>query len=275
LDLEYVMLLALAPAEDELTERFLAYARARGVRCARWPEDRDSIRACTKLDDNGAIEVSIYGDRAGTRVRAVLNRGVHLAVAPASEDDGFRHSETLAAWWSALAFFTGPVVNRPAHEGFTPNVDPVSLVRATRVVDMAPTHLVSRSMCGLEAPRVNVHRVRDARFLGTRADLSDASILDEEACALTGFDPERTRHIVVAGSRAFQIAGPGAPAECPSLLGPLVSEVRRRHATLSLLVVDHAEEKPRLVHATALPTAGQIRVMEAEIQRSLLEYLTS
>ena len=260
------MLLILAQAGDETADRLAAAARQAG---------RQALRLTHWHD----VEASVWADRdAAVRVelrpapRAVLNRGLPLNYG-ASEAEDFRNAEIVSTWWSALAAFPGPVVNRPTLAGFLPRLETVSLAAAVPGL-AAPGYIGPPGANIPAAPAVNVHRLRDGAYLGR---YEPALPLDEDELYLyTPFDPARVVRLLLAGEQVFDLdKGSGRPE--PGLaerVQPLVRELRRRQATFSRVVLGWSGEELHLLQATAFPGVHHYRHLENDVHRALLEYLT-
>ena len=199
------MLLVLAPMEDEVAVRFEHAARSHGVPVTRATMEAVSMRVA--LDSAGTAGVALACD--GEPVRGVLNRG--FAIDPAA---AFDDSERLAAWWSALACFDGPVVNRPSRVGFLPELDTLSLPAHVPGLALAPMSIGSAAPPEVVGRTINVHSARDGRFL-RRGGGEDCE--DDDLRSYTAFDPERTFRILVVGDRCFTI-GPPLPKAPVALL---------------------------------------------------------
>jgi hypothetical protein len=273
------MLLILGYRHDETAAAFSVDAWAAGVECMRMCDPAE-VEATVRAERDGSVKVELragssHGDPPSNgTVTAVLNRGLPLSWG-ADGDEGFRNSEVFAAWWTALAFFPGPVVNRPTLGGFSPYVDVLSLARAVENVS-------SRGFIGpsgdtySENGAVNIHRVRDGLHMGR---LADHPVLDDELYLFTPFDRRRVARLLLAGRRVFDLGNPSGTV-APGLAGrvqPLVRELLRREALFCSLVVEEAPEEDALylLQTSALPSVHQYRHIAAEVHRALLDYLSS
>src|SRR5438094_7598265 len=72
-----------------------------------------------------------------TLVTAILNRGISTSSGSTAEAQ-FRAAEGLASWWSVIACFPGPVVNRSSRQGFVPNVEVLSVAAAVPGLSLSP-----------------------------------------------------------------------------------------------------------------------------------------
>jgi hypothetical protein len=263
------MLLILAHPHDHTADRFAAFLRADRVPCLRlrsWREAEVTVHA----ERDGTTRVELLA--GGEPVSAVLNRGLPTDWS-VSKDEGFRAAELTAAWWTGLAFFPGPVINRPTAAGFTPHLDAGSLAAA--VPGLGRRAVVGLPGCEVpEAPAVNVHSLRDGRFLGKL--FPDLSLDDQEPCLFTPFDPDRTRRLLVAGERLFDLADNAGRVAPPlrARLEPLLAELRRREATFCRIVVEESDTGLNLLHASPFPAVDQYRRLEEAVHRALREFLS-
>jgi hypothetical protein len=270
-----VMLLVLAHENDETAKRFVAYAKASGVACV-MPLQVTGIDLCVTAERDRQVVVEICIGKERTPVHAVLNRGLPFPD-DSCTDVQFRVAETLAAWWSALACFAGPVVNRPSRLGFIPNLEAWSLVRSVSNIKLAPIYIATGHCIPLSEPCVNVHLLRDGRYLGKISKSSSVRLNKHDMHVFTGFDPTQTVQLLLAGNRIFNLTR-GPSCISPILedqLDYLIKYLRTNDATFSLLVLQQDADRLRLVHATSFPGVQQYQYMEADVHRALLEYLNS
>jgi len=254
------MLLVLAPPEDEVATRFERMVRSRGVGVARAAIGTVSMQV--ELTRSGTASVELRA--LGARVHGVLNRGLSI-----DSESQFEDSERLAAWWSALAYFPGPVVNRPSRLGFLPELDVLSLVERVPNLDLAPMHIGSKTPPSLTGSITNIHSARDGRFLG-RGNLHG----EEELCLFTGFDPERTCRILWAGDKSFATdIKPSASIGAAGVIKALGKELRSLSATFSLVVLQVSSSSIELVHATPVPNLSNFMELEEDVYEALLNHL--
>ena len=251
------MLLVLAPPKDEVAARFERLVQSRGIAVERATAETVSLNV--GLDRSGSATVELRA--SGAPVHAVLNRG--LDIDPATQ---FQDSEWLAAWWAALAYFPGPVVNRPSQAGFLPELDVLSLVERVPSLNLAPMHIGSRAPPSLAGRVVNVHSARDGHFIG-RDDASG----DEELLQYTEFDPERTCRIILAGDKC--LATGFTPPAASGAIKMLENELRARGATFSCVVLQVNSSSVELLHATSVPSTPHYLEIENDVHEALLEYL--
>jgi hypothetical protein len=264
------MLLVLASPADLAADRLAASARAAGVDCAR-PLDWRDVHMSVHAERDCTLQVDIRVGAEAVPATAVFSRGLALSWST-DQTDRFRYSEVMSTWWTALATFTGPVINRPSRAGYTPILDLASL--AVSVPGLGSRSFIAPPRADLvSGPEMNVHRLRDGLFIGRFAE---TPVLDEdELYVYTPFDPTRVVRLLVAGRRAFDLSKPDGrlDGELAQRLGPLVRELRRQEATFSLALVELTDDRLYLLHATTYPPAHQYQHIEAAVHQALLEVL--
>jgi hypothetical protein len=114
-----VTLLVLASAQDLTMARFADFAGRSGVP-ALVTSAFDRITVSLRAERDRTHRVRILVD--GAEVCGVLNRGLGPmdGFGPSRE---FAASEAVSAWWSTLALWPGPVINRPTRHGFFPDFE--------------------------------------------------------------------------------------------------------------------------------------------------------
>jgi hypothetical protein len=98
---------------------------------------------------------------------------------------------------------------------------------------------------------------------------------EHEVHVFVPFDPSRTMHILLAGDRVFDLSNYSGRVK-PKLaqqLHPLISELQRRHATFSLVILEQGTDL-HILHADAFPGVHQYRHVEGHVHHALLKYLT-
>ncbi|NUP00983.1 MAG: hypothetical protein HOW71_24490 [Nonomuraea sp.] len=124
-------LLVPASAEDVTMARFAEFAGRSGVPTL-VTSAFDRVTVSVRAERDRTHDVRILVD--GAEVRGVLNRGPGPmdGFGPSRE---FAAAEAVSAWWSTLALWPGPVINRPARHGFFPEFEsrePSGSARARR-----------------------------------------------------------------------------------------------------------------------------------------------
>lgn len=267
------MLLVLGSLEDQTTKCFVHYARTQGVVCEvanNWREPILTVQA----DRRGSMTVSISAGNPQTRVSAVMNRGTGTPRSGNADVD-FLEAETLAAWWTALAAFPGPVINRPGKLGWMPAIEPTSLLRPP-----ITSFTLGGAIAATGIPKirwtlpVNVHRLRDGYYMGRLADC-EGTIDPTELHTFTPFSPDRTIHFLIAGRQVFDLSVPDGcvSQERAKQLAPLLYVLRARGASFSLLVVEPSEGKLFIRHSTAFPSIHQYSHIQSTVHQALLRYL--
>ncbi|MEY9834819.1 hypothetical protein [Streptacidiphilus sp. EB103A] len=267
-------ILVLAPPGDATALRFAEFAEARGNRVVVSDGRFDEVAVTVMADRNGAARVDLRV--AGEEVRGVFNRGIRppdiVGSDAAAGEAVFVHAESLAVWWSALALWHGPVVNRPSTQGFLPHFDPLE------ARDLPGVGLPSSSI-GVQPDRVpageriNVRRVRDGAFLGHGTDGTSRGV--DEILQFTHFHPERTRHILLAGDGEFDLSestGHLSSAD-GARLAPIVKRLRTAGVTFCLFVVQPEDEGIRLLDFSCHPMLHQFGRLKEQVFRSLLRSL--
>ncbi|MDN0198735.1 hypothetical protein [Streptomyces sp. S.PNR 29] len=234
--------------------------------------DEVAVTVTAGRDAACAVDLSV----AGERVRAVLHRG--LGPPEAADDDmvageaAFLQAEAQAVWWSALALWPGPVSNRASPDGFVPYIDPLAAARLPGVT-LPPSSIGGLLHTPRPGERRNVHRVRDGMFLGHGSAATSRG--EGEILRFTCFDPDRTRHVLLAGDDVFDLSEPtGALAAVHrARLAPMVDRLRSLGATFCLLVIQPEGEGFRLLDVSCHPVHHQFAPLRRQVFGSLLRWL--
>lgn len=256
------MLLILAPSHDETAEAFSAWLDANAEPHARTQSLAD-LRLRVLVNSDGAPSVDLAIRSTGEPVDAILNRGFFWS----SGGDEFEQSESLAAWWAALALFSGPVINRPSQAGLIPPSFEVNAQPAVerRIADRWP--VLPR---GLIAHR---HDLATHAFLG-RSPGEPSNAPFEQPELVTVFDPSALRHVLVVGRWMFDLTAPAAPIAVSSddpvaaALGLIDRPPIFAHAVLSTSAGDQ-----RIVQINYLPQLAYFGHFEAAVNDALLSEL--
>jgi hypothetical protein len=263
------MLLVLAPSADETAARILESAKVAGIEAIR-ESDIAAFRLSVRANPDLRTSVTITTRDTNVPITAVINRGIGLTERGAGE---FEAGEVCAGWWTALACFEGPVLNRPTRMGFLPDLQPGIFENAAGI---APTDI--RFVMGCyehRGPRAaNVHRLHDGLYLGRVG--TDPSILEfDDAVKITYFDPAATIHVIVAGDRLFDLT-------------ESKSELHHHHAAqlksfqewchtkgiyFAIIVLEPNGGYFRVLSGSVLPAFQQYRAVEKAVHSSLLEFL--
>jgi hypothetical protein len=254
------MLLILAPSEDEAAMRFERMVQSRGIGVTRATMDAVSVYVGLDRSGTASVELSVLG----VPVHGVLNRG--LAIDPATQ---FEDSERLAAWWSGLAYFPGPVVNRPSRLSFLPELDVLLLAERVPNLSLSPMHIGSIAPPSFVGRTTNVHSAHDGHFIGR-----DTTPAKKELFLYTSFDPERTSRFVLAGDKCFATdIAPSSHTSASGVIESLRHELRAQSATFSFVVFQVSSSSVELIHATPVPGIQHYEKIEEDVHEALLEYL--
>ena len=252
------MLLIVAPPEDDVAREFEEFARDRGIAVARL---LSGTSLSVEVDRSGKARAQLRV--GGTAVTSIFNRGIVL-----HKEAAFAELEQMAAWWSGMALFQGPVINRPSRDGLLPDLDVLSLAAAVPGLDLAPMQIGSAHSLK-PRPAVNAHSIATGEFLGHKHEVG------EDGLALfTAFDPGRTMNLIVAGDRAFATGGRSAidPQAAATLIA-LQEELRARGATFSSATLQVSGAAVEILHATPCPPSAFYQGAGHEVYGSLTGYL--
>jgi hypothetical protein len=235
-----VTLLVIAPDTDETAARFAGFAGEHGV-------------PAVVAQEFGRVGVSVHAtrDRAcrarltldGVEVSGILNRGIGGWGADPDPDRTFAAAETYAAFWSAVALWPGPVVNRPSEHGFFARLDPLELA-AAGVVEPPRTVILNDG----SAPGRDVYRIPEWTAVDPEAPRSRFDVVQIG-------DPARTRRILVAGPEVFEVGGTERrlDGETAGRVAPIVAWLRRWGPAFADFTVEPAAGVPRLVDVSCWP----------------------
>jgi hypothetical protein len=265
-------ILLLGQPNDETLVRFAAFAEKHGQACVIAPTWSD-LNCSVQVERTGSVRVRLEKDR--TPFQGIINRGVSPAQ-PADADQIFLEAESLATWWSALACFPGPVINRPSRWGFVPHLELLTLARLVPGVVLAPAVLSTTPVRPAGGPEVNIHCVRDRSYVGRFSSLS-ARDYPRDVYVSTAFDPERTRALLLVGQRLFDLSTPTGEVEreLSELLVPCVQVLQQRQATFCSLIIEWNEAGLRFLSLNAFPLYYHYQRLAERVHQALLEYLQS
>jgi hypothetical protein len=257
-------LLVLAPRTDETARRFARFADGHGV-------------PAVVADGFGRVQVTVHATRErvcrtrftvdGTEVRAILVRGVTDWGHEPDAERAFVRAETYAAFWSAVALWPGPVVNRPSARGFFPRMDPLELAASGAV---APPRTVILN--DGTAPGDDVYRISDWTTMAPGAPRSrfDVVRIDDR-------HPAGAHRILVAGTAVFELTGSGAGQLLePALvrrLSPVLDWLARNGMDFADFTVEREGGVPRLVDVSCLPGHHLFADIEDRVHAALLDRL--
>ncbi|MGX7829122.1 hypothetical protein ACTG9Q_28970 [Actinokineospora sp. 24-640] len=255
-------ILVIAPDADETARRFAEFATGNGV-------------ATVVANGFGRVGITVRAtrDRAcrtritldGVEVTGVLVRGVGDWGREPDAERAFASAETCAAFWSALALWPGPVVNRPSAQGFFPRLDPLELVGSGAV---APPRTVIVN--DGSAPGHEVFRLPDWTEVDPDAPRSRFDVVQ-----ITDSDPTRARRVLVAGSEVFEVSGTGERlgADLACLVGPVLAWLRRSGMEFAAFTVERERGIPRLCDVSCWPGHHLFPHVEDQVYAALLDRL--
>jgi hypothetical protein len=262
------MILLLARAADEIATEFNAYLESRGVSSA-IISSSDELEVSLRMTSAGTVDGSVRIQGTWYRledIRGIFNRA---EVGHWISGEGFEASERLAAAWALLALAPCPVINRPGSLGFMSFTDPVTFS------PIEGSHWSIPTILATDETRA------DARLTSTYKSIRHAALLGRtstprEVRVCTGFDPNATRYLLLAGERLLDLSSHGnAPAEhVITAFEPL----RRRAAGLStnfalFVVQSEPSNGMALIHATAYPQYSVLAHAASSAFAALADYL--
>lgn len=267
------MILVLAHPADLAAKSFVAFAEKAGVSCS-VPESLEQISVCVESDRNGMTNVMLWHGEENSPVHSILNRG--LPMAPGNDSVGsFKYAETLAAWWTTLACFNGPVINRPTREGFIAPLDVLAFSRCG--LDMAPMYITTETIPDIREPKINFHRTRNGELLRNDEAATPDYLPANEVVNITGYDPDKTFYAILAGDQWINPTDTSGGFSCymADKLQASREILMNKSASFSLLVLQHHEQEIRLVQANPFPALYHYQHISDRVNQSLLNYLTS
>jgi hypothetical protein len=252
-----VTILVVAPETDGTARRFAEFAIGRGV---------PTVVAC----GFGRVQVTVRAarDRScrtriavdGAEVTAVLTRGLGAWEHEPDAERAFARAEGYAAFWSAIALWPGPVVNRPSARGFFPRLDPLELVGSGAV--LPPRTVILNDG---DAPGTVVHRLPDWTWLDPAAPRSRFDVVQVE-----DRDPARTHRVLVAGSEVFDLGGGEAPVH---RLAPVLDWLARAGMDFVDFTAEWEDGTPRLAAVSCWPGHDLFPYCEEQVYQALLTRL--
>src|SRR5579883_1032183 len=265
-------ILLLGQPNDETLVRFAAFAEEHGQTCVIAPTWSD-LNCSVQVERTGAVTVRLEKDRIP--FQGIINRGASPAQ-PADAEQVFMEAESLATWWSALACFPGPVINRPSRWGFVPHLESLTLARLVPGEVLAPAVLSTTPVRPPGGPEVNIHRVRDRSYLGRFSSRTSCD-WRRDVYVSTPFDPERTRALLLVGQRLFDLSTPTGEVEqeLSEALSPCVQVLQQRQATFCSLIIEWNEARLRFLSLNAFPLYHHYQRLAERVHQALLEYLQS
>lgn len=261
-------LLVLARPEDQMASGFVAYAQALGICCAR-PAHLPDIDLSITAERNRETRVEIAVGPEHLPVQGILNRGW-----PFSPADSFQMAESYATWWSALACFSGPVINRSSRFGLVPDVDLLLMVKNVPNIEPPRIFIGNQERPPFLEPELNIHEP-DGRYLGRMNKETEPQLKKDEIYVFTGFDPGQIKYLLLAADSVFDLSHEHGCL--PSLLQEQISGVvrflRTQNITFGLLVLQTAPSHLRVIRVNPFPILAQYKHIEQKVYAALLQYL--
>jgi hypothetical protein len=257
-----VTLLVIAPDTDETAARFAGFAAGQGVPAV-VEHGFGRVGVSVRATRDRACRTSLTFD--GAEVSGILNRGTGGWGDEPGPDRAFAGAETYAAFWSAVALWPGPVVNRPSERGFFARVDPLELVAAGAVAPPRTVILNDGS-----APGRDVYRIPGWTAVDPEAPRGRFDVVQ-----ITDRDPARTRRILVAGAEVFEVDETEArlDPETADRMAPVVAWLRRRGLEFADFTMEAAAGGPRLVDVSCWPGHHLFPALEDQVYAALLRRL--
>ncbi|MET8994404.1 hypothetical protein [Amycolatopsis sp. NPDC004169] len=255
-------LLVIAPDADETAARFAAFATAQGhpaVVAHGFGRVAVSVRVTRERTCRARLTVD------GAEVAGILNRGTGGWSEEPDPDRAFAAAETYAAFWSAVALWPGPVVNRPSEHGFFARLDPLELAGTGAVEPPRTVILNDGSAPGREVYRIPEWTVVDPAVPRSRFDVVQIG------------DPGRARRFLVAGAEVFEVgdASGRLDAETADRVAPIVTWLRGRGAVFADFRVELDAGVPRLADVSSWPGHDLFPDREDRVYAALLAGLAS
>jgi hypothetical protein len=258
-----VTLLVIAPDTDETARRFADFAMAKGV-AAMVASGFGRVGVTVRATRDRACRTRITFD--GAEVSGVLARGVGDWGHEADAERAFAAAEAYAAFWSAVALWPGPVINRPSVRGFFPRLDPLELAGSGVVAPPRTVILNDGS-----APGSDVYRLPDWTRVDPGAPRSRFDVVQ-----ITDTDPARARRILVAGTGVFEVGGTGERLDTglAARVAPVLGWLRRSGIGFADFTVEQEHDVPRLVEVSCWPGHHLFPHIEDRVYAALLNGLT-
>lgn len=211
-----------------------------------------------------------YGENT---ISSIINRGM------ATDEDTFNNSETTAAWWSVMASFKGPVINRPSRLGFLPFVE--SNVITKQLNYLQPARIVysntAAELAFEDDPLLtcNIHSAYNNKYLGHL--VADSCLNDDEAYKFTGFNLDNTHSFLIAGDDHYCLSHPEGitSPEFEPVLTDIKTELQKYNANFYYLVLEDTEQGYCLTHTSPFPSYELYKHIADQVEHSLYKYLLS
>ncbi|WP_018503492.1 hypothetical protein [Parafrankia discariae] len=257
-------LLVIAPDTDDTAGRFADFANRGGVPTVVAAEF-GRVGITVRVTRDRVCRTRITIDEV--EVSGVLTRGLGDWGHEPDTQRAFVSAERYAAFWSAVALWPGPVVNRPSARGFFPRLDPLELARYGAVAPPRTVILNAGS-----APGTTMYRLPSWAMVDPDAPRSRFDVVQ-----IGDSDPSRTRRVVLAGSTAFDVSTTGDRLD-PDLadrVAPVISWLRRSGMDFVDFTVELEDGVTRLLDVSCWPDRRLFPLVEERVYTALLNRLTS
>ena len=251
-----MMIVVVARKSDLVAERFVGYARARGVAARQVTAWREVSMAITSTRA-GDLALGLHLAETPGPISGILNR---MPPAPLddSSDERFRASEGIAAWWSALAAFPGPVLNRPDPRGYLPPIHLPDFGARLLGLEQAPSTLASRPPPAWGGTAMHIHTLAHPTVRETAAPTGDAVLRYSPAGPIA--------RLLVAGGHAF-------PLDRSPWLSP--PQPPREAPLFAVLTLAPGEAGARLICTDPVPRWEDYAHLADSVHEALLESLAA
>jgi hypothetical protein len=255
-------LLVVAADTDGTARRFADFANSSGVATV-LTAGFGRVGVTVRATRNRACTARITFD--GVDVRGVLTRGIGEWGQESDPERAFISSEKYAAYWSVLALWPGPVVNRPSPDGFFPRLDPLELVRVGAVA--APRTVILNDGT---APGNDVYRLPG----WTRVDV-DLPRSRFDVVQVCDSDSTRVHRVLVAADAAFEVGGSERRLEpdVADLVAPVLAWLRHNDIGFADFTIEHDGGIPRLLDVSCFPSHHLFPHIEEQVYAALLNRL--
>lgn len=251
-----MMIVVVTRKGDLVAERFVAHARARGVGARQVIAWREVSLAIASTRE-GDLALGLHLTEVPGPISAILNRMPPTPLDP-SPDERFRASEGAAAWWSALAAFQGPVLNRPDPRGYLPPIHLPGFGARLLGLEQAPSTLASRPPPDRGGIAMHVHTLAHPIVRETAAPTGGAILRYSPAGPIA--------RLLVAGRHAF-------PLDHSPWLSP--PQPPREAPLFAVLTLALGEAGARLVCADPVPRWEDYAHLADSVHDALLEALAA
>lgn len=256
-------LLVIAPDTDGTAGRFADFANRGGVPTV-VASEFGRVGITVHVTRDRVCRTRITVDEV--EVSGVLARGVGDWGHEPDTQRAFISAERYAAFWSAVALWPGPVVNRPTTQGFFPRLDPLELAGCGAVAPPRTVILNDGS-----APGTTVYHLPS----WTMAD-PDAPRSRFDVVQISDTDPTRARRILLAGTDTFDVSTTGKrlSGDLADRVAPVVSWLRQSGMDFADFTVELEHGVTRLLDVSCWPDHHLFPLVEEQVYTALLNKLT-